>query len=460
MEGIGKNGIGQNGGIWPKIGFDLRKLFLYDKLVIGNDYHYQLNGCIMIAIRRDLMHSREGLLTDKSLFASGRNPKKKLAEIREFMNQHYNEPLSIGQLAQMANISPKYFADLFKKTYGQSVMDYLTDLRINRAKRYLAESKERLRDIALKVGYSDEFYFSRKFKKEVGVSPSDFVKNSKKRIAACDSSVTGHLLALNVMPAAAPLDPKWTAYYYNAYRTQIKSHLKLTDPYTGWKFEANLDKLVQIRPDAIVGTDRLCHSEKAKLMDIAPSFFVPAERVGWRDQLRMIARFLNREERAELWIQRYERKVRSARAQIVRALGSDRLLVLRIYRQSIHVYWNRGLEDVLYRDLKLGLTYRSEPPCNIPLTPEQLAELSPDRILLLVCPEASSRAYWLTLQHSATWRQLKAVRNMHVYPIPSDPWFDYSAVAIDRMLDEALLLFTGKCPKAFQDNVHGDFCAT
>jgi ABC-type Fe3+-hydroxamate transport system substrate-binding protein len=77
-----------------------------------------------------------------------------------------------------------------------------------------------------------------------------------------------------------------------------------------------------------------------------------------------------------------------------------------------------------------------------------------------VCPETTSRAYWLALQHSAAWRQLKAVRSRQVYLISSDPWFEYSAVAIIRMLDEALLLFTGNCPKAFQDNVHGNSCAT
>ncbi|MEK8129134.1 AraC family transcriptional regulator [Paenibacillus filicis] len=399
-------------------------------------------------------------LTDKSLLKSGRDPKTSLVEIREFMDQHYNEPLSIGQLAEMANISPKYFVDLFKKTYGQSAMDYITDLRINRAKRYLAESGDRLRDIALKVGYSDEFYFSRKFKKEVGMTPSDFVKHARQRVAACSSSVTGQLLALHVMPVAAPLDPKWTAYYYHRYRTEIKTHLMMTDPYTSRTFGMNIDKLAQARPDAIVGNDQLCLSEQAQLMDIAPSYFVPAQQSGWREQLRGIARFLDREDQAEQWIVRYEQKVKSARLQIAEVLGRDKILVLRIYGQSIHLYSNRGLEDILYGDLQLQAAYPQDSACNIRLTPDQLAALNPDRILLMVCPEAVSRAYWLSLQHAKAWRQLNAVRAGQVYPIPSDPWFEYSAIAIDRMLDEALLLFTGNCPNECQDNVHGDVYAT
>lgn len=402
----------------------------------------------------------ESMLADKSLFKPEKHSKTNLVQVRDFMDQHYNEPLSIGQLAKMVNISPKYFVDLFKKTYGQSTMDYLTDLRINRAKRYLTESEERMRDIALKVGYSDEYYFSRKFKKEVGVSPSNFVKNSRKRIAACSSSVIGQLLALNVIPVAAPLDPKWTAYYYNAYRTQIKSHLMLSDPYTSSKFEANLNKLVKARPDVIIGTDQLNRSDKTKLMDIAPSYFVSTKHFGWRDQLRMLAQFLDREERAELFIKSYEDRVKLAKKQIDVELGRDKILALRIYGQNIYLYCNQGLEDVLYRDLKLEEAYQREDSGSIQLTLSQLAELSPDRILLVVCPEETSRAYWLSLQHSAAWCQLNAVRSRYVYPIPSDPWFEYSPVAISRMLDETLLLFTGNCPNVVQDNVHGDFCET
>ncbi|WP_438350446.1 hypothetical protein ACP8HI_07275 [Paenibacillus sp. FA6] len=57
------------------------------------------------------------------------------------------------------------------------------------------------------------------------------------------------------------------------------------------------------RPDAIIGTDQLDSSEKAELIDIAPSYFVPTENIGWRDQLKMIAQFLDRKEKAEQWIQ-------------------------------------------------------------------------------------------------------------------------------------------------------------
>lgn len=393
------------------------------------------------------MFSKKKIHVDKKL-----KPKKSLIEIKEYIDQHYNEPLSNTQLAQMADITPKYFGELFKKTFGQSVMNYLTNRRIQQAKRYLTQSTSLIREIAVEVGYSDEFYFSRKFKKEVGMSPSEFVKNSKTRIAACSPIVIGQLLALNIIPMAAPLDPKWTAYYYNTYHSQIQSHLKLCNPYTSSDFEDNMRKLCQNRPDVIIGTNHHCPLEKKKLLAIAPTYFVPTDQLGWQDQLNMIAQFLEREESADLWINQYRYRVQSAREQIKKAIGGDKIVVLRIYERSIHLYWNRGLEDVLYQDLKLDIIFRE----NKPLSMKQLIALNPDWILLVVCQETTSRSYWLALQHSIEWRQLNAVRNGHLYQILSDPWFEYSPFSIMRILNDAVLLFTGNCPNDFQDSVHGN----
>nr|WP_237391963.1 AraC family transcriptional regulator [Paenibacillus dendrobii] len=385
--------------------------------------------------------------------------KTDLQDIKAFMASHYNEPVSIAQLAKMVNISPKYFVDLFKKTFGQSAMEYLTDVRIHHAKRYLAESDERLRDIAKKVGYKDEFYFSRKFKKEVGLSPTDFAKNTKKRLAACSSPAIGHLLALNIIPEVAPLDPKWSPYYYNLYSNKIKSHLILTNPYHKLAFETNMDKLSQARPDVIIGSDHLQIREISRLSSIAPVHCMSAKK-GWRDQLLDIAIYLDKENSARQWIRNYESNVQFARKQIKNVLGDDRIMALRIYQTQMFVYQNRGLEEVLYKDLNLQAACGRELQSHLPISIQELQELNPDRILLFVCPEASTRKYWLTLQHAAGWKQLQAVQNNQVYMISADPWFEYSSVAIARMLDEALLLFTGYCPNELLDYDYGESLPT
>lgn len=397
-------------------------------------------------------HSAKPMLANTAPVSS-RSAKADIAKVKTYMAQHYNLPLSIADLAARANISPKYFVDLFKKTYGQSAMEYLTDLRINHAKRYLTESGDKLRDIALKVGYSDEYYFSRKFKKEVGISPSDYARNTKKRIATYSSNMIGQLLALGVMPVAAPIDPKWTAYYYNAYRTEIPSHLKLTDPYTSWRMEANVEKLVHVRPDAIIGSDQISEQDEAKLAEIAPCCVVPKLPSDWRTQLRTIAAFLEREEQAEHWINGYHQRVQEAREHLQREVGQEKVLVLRVYGQYFYLYSNPGIQEVFHHALQLDMMVDIN--ANVPITLEQIASINPDRMLVMVCPEAASRATWLSLQHSPIWRQLRAAQHYQIHLIAGDPWFDYSAIGVMRMLSEALLMFTGYCPNGYLDTVHG-----
>jgi len=99
-----------------------------------------------------------------------------LKDIRNYIAKNHHQPLTIDHLAFISGLSPSYFGEAFKKAFGQSATDYLTELRIGHAKQLLRDTDLLFRDIARKVGYSDEFYFSRKFKKEVGVSPSSYSK--------------------------------------------------------------------------------------------------------------------------------------------------------------------------------------------------------------------------------------------------------------------------------------------
>ncbi|PYI50694.1 AraC family transcriptional regulator [Paenibacillus flagellatus] len=98
---------------------------------------------------------------------------------QDYMVQHYREPLTLESLATMAGLSVSHYSRLFKKVIGYSPIDYLTHLRMDRAKELLVLSDFRLKSIAHSVGYGDEFYFSRMFKKVVGVSPREYAKRHR-----------------------------------------------------------------------------------------------------------------------------------------------------------------------------------------------------------------------------------------------------------------------------------------
>jgi AraC-like DNA-binding protein len=85
----------------------------------------------------------------------------------------------LSDLANIAGLSISHYSRLFKKYIGLSPIDYLTHLRIDRAKELLVLSDVRIKEVSQNVGYVDELYFSRTFKRIVGVSPSQFCDDQK-----------------------------------------------------------------------------------------------------------------------------------------------------------------------------------------------------------------------------------------------------------------------------------------
>lgn len=116
------------------------------------------------------------LVKDMSANESSETALSSIEETIEYVEQHYMLNLTLETLAGKANVSPSYYSRMFKTLKGVSFSDYLTGLRINRAKVLLQLPASRLREVAQSVGYNDEFYFSKMFKKVVGISPSEYVK--------------------------------------------------------------------------------------------------------------------------------------------------------------------------------------------------------------------------------------------------------------------------------------------
>ena len=94
-----------------------------------------------------------------------------------YVEDHYNEKITIKDLAAVTHISPNYFCELFKKHTGRSFLDYLTDIRMKKADELLQNSDLKVYEVARRVGYDNERYFSRVYKEYYGKLPS----NSRKR---------------------------------------------------------------------------------------------------------------------------------------------------------------------------------------------------------------------------------------------------------------------------------------
>ena len=99
-----------------------------------------------------------------------------ITDAKHFIQQHYQESLRLEDVSNAVGFNATYFSAMFKKETGQNFMDYLTELRMNKAKELLCGDECSVQDVAEQVGYRDLKYFSRLFKKTTGISPSDYKK--------------------------------------------------------------------------------------------------------------------------------------------------------------------------------------------------------------------------------------------------------------------------------------------
>lgn len=95
---------------------------------------------------------------------------------KEYLQRHYTEEISLNEIANYVNLSPQHFCKIFKETTNSNYVEWVANLRISKAKELLNSSDKTIKEICYLVGYQDPNYFSRIFKKYVGVSPTDYVK--------------------------------------------------------------------------------------------------------------------------------------------------------------------------------------------------------------------------------------------------------------------------------------------
>ncbi len=101
---------------------------------------------------------------------------ERILRVLNVLDRLYYRPLDIEQLAAECNVGRDRFLHLFTKTVGVPPQKYVTALRIKNAKRYLAESDLLVTEIAERCGYPDSMYFSRVFRKQTGLPPTEYRK--------------------------------------------------------------------------------------------------------------------------------------------------------------------------------------------------------------------------------------------------------------------------------------------
>lgn len=100
---------------------------------------------------------------------------------KKYIKEHFTQPLTLEEVAENVGLSPNYFTKVFKDTTGVTFSDYVTNIRLLKAKELLEKNELSLKEICFMVGYKDPNYFSRVFKKQFNLSPKQYQKQILKK---------------------------------------------------------------------------------------------------------------------------------------------------------------------------------------------------------------------------------------------------------------------------------------
>jgi ABC-type Fe3+-hydroxamate transport system substrate-binding protein/AraC-like DNA-binding protein len=363
---------------------------------------------------------------------------------KEYIHSHYYEDITRENLALIAGLSPSYFSARFRKETGMRPVDYVNHIRIEKAKELLLSTNKRVRSIAKNVGYQDEFYFSRTFKKVTGVPPTLYIQKKCSRMLNLVCAFNGHFQALKYDPYASLSYSPLEGYRVDTKKASIRFYESKSVEEI---FCSALQVFSDLRPEVIVCSDFPSEYE-TKLEKIAPTLNIPWMSQDWRQHLLHIATIVGKRKQAKIWLDNYDEKAEKVAAVVRQFIPlHDKVMILRIYAGQYRLYGKRNIGQVLYNDL--GLTpieavKQIDAKENQRLvTRSELLSMKPDHVFIMTAADQQSQQLLMRLLEHEEWLEVPAVTKQQVYHIPETPWLEYSAFAHDQLLDKTMEVFKG-----------------
>lgn len=135
--------------------------------------------------RRNVLLFLEDVTSElETIVSSQRGDKQSIItdKARSYILDHVSEHISLSDVAEFANVSPGYMSQFFKKNMKISLVDYINQVKVNKAKEIIAQGATRINEIATSLGYDNIYYFSKVFKKVTGITPTEYIKKQEESL--------------------------------------------------------------------------------------------------------------------------------------------------------------------------------------------------------------------------------------------------------------------------------------
>ncbi|MDO5518995.1 MAG: AraC family transcriptional regulator [bacterium] len=142
------------------------------------DYLKQCDKLMYLSIEEQEAWAYRRLHTMIKLMRSGKKARGSsvVTIAMEYIQKNYTQEISLSEISQYVGLSPQHFSKIFKETTNYSYVEWVNDLRIGKAQEIMKQEDCTIKEVCFLVGFQDPNYFSRIFKKRVGISPTEYAK--------------------------------------------------------------------------------------------------------------------------------------------------------------------------------------------------------------------------------------------------------------------------------------------
>jgi two-component system response regulator YesN len=141
----------------------------------GKDMKHVLEHILSITSKAELAHTCEellGRLSDRQHQSSG--CERPVDKVVRYVNEHFQEPLTLSKMAETVYLNPSYLSTLFKNQIGVTFVDYVNERRIEEAKKLLLTTERKITDIAAVTGFANLRHFNRVFRAATNQTPGEY----------------------------------------------------------------------------------------------------------------------------------------------------------------------------------------------------------------------------------------------------------------------------------------------